>query len=696
MNNSALKQLELETLLEITSTLFIHDNLNDLLHDILIRTCGILDASSGFILIEEKNSDLFVPKATFNLDEKILSKIIFNKKRGFLHSLAEQNNTCLHNEKNLLDKLNKSFSLAAAVNGKEKMLGVILIFDKEQRIGISDFSEVDAAMLSAISIQASVAYNNTFLLDSLLEAKRFNDNIMESIQTGVVTTNLFGEIDYINNTAVKILHLSANDCIGNHYQIIFEKDPELIELLEKVDLENRVYSEKNFLIKSGKVTANVNLAISPLLDDQGIQIGSVIALEDISYLDKLKSTFKKYVSKQIVDKILENEDLLNLGGQELTVTTLFSDIRGFTRMSENMLPIDVVKTLNAYFDLMIDVVFKYNGTLDKIIGDELMVIYGAPIYGHDDTKRALLTAIEMQKLLIDFNAARKEMGMSPIEIGIGINRGKTIAGNIGSKEQMNYTVIGDAVNLASRLCSNANAGQILVSEAVVLEVEKYGIFDFEKLKAIMVKGKEKEVQIFSLLKCNCTPRVLAALDLVVSDLLVNLDPELYYHSISHTLDVFKTCRLIALSEGVSEADMELLQIAALFHDTGFLEKSVGHEEISCQIAQNNLFGLGFNKSQINAICEMIRATKIPQQPTNLLEQIIADADLDYLGRSDFHDIASLLFKELKHKNMSLIEADWDQIQIKFLQSHHYFTQTSLYLRKGLKKKHLQFLINKYS
>ena len=105
MNKSALKQLELETLLEITNTLFIHDNLDDLLHDILIRTCGILDASSGFILIEEKNSDLFVPKATFNLDEKILSKIIFNKKRGFLHSLAEQNNTCLHNEKNLLDKV---------------------------------------------------------------------------------------------------------------------------------------------------------------------------------------------------------------------------------------------------------------------------------------------------------------------------------------------------------------------------------------------------------------------------------------------------------------------------------------------------------------------------------------------------------------------------------------------------------------
>jgi adenylate cyclase len=169
---------------------------------------------------------------------------------------------------------------------------------------------------------------------------------------------------------------------------------------------------------------------------------------------------------QIVDKILENEDLLNLGGQELTLTTLFTDIRGFTNMSERMDPIDVVKTLNEYFDLMIEVVFKYNGTLDKIIGDALMVIYGAPIYGHDDTKRALLTAIEMQKLLIDFNVLRKEKGLDPIDIGIGINRGKAIAGNIGSKDQMNYTVIGDAVNLAARLCSNAAPGQILVSESV--------------------------------------------------------------------------------------------------------------------------------------------------------------------------------------------------------------------------------------
>jgi len=181
MNNIAFKQLELETLLEITNTLIEHEHVDDLLQDILIRTCGILDASCGFILIEKKNSDLFIPKAVFNLDEKVLSKIIFNKKRGFLNVLATQQEkfACNAIENNHLEKLEKSFALAAPIMGKNQLLGSIIIFDKELRNGMSDFSAVDAAMLSAISVQASVAYNNTFLLDTLLESKRFNDNIME-------------------------------------------------------------------------------------------------------------------------------------------------------------------------------------------------------------------------------------------------------------------------------------------------------------------------------------------------------------------------------------------------------------------------------------------------------------------------------------------------------------------------------------
>ena len=691
------KYLELETLLDITNELNSYENIATLLQEILIKSCAVLNASSGIILIKDYNSDLFQIEAEFNIDVAVLKGIIFKKNKGFFNELNKNRKSLLVEIASdpFLIKTNCTYGLITPLVDKKDLLGVLILFDKESRSGVSVFDDSDANMLSAIAIQAAVAYNNIKLLENIKEAKTFNDNVMESIVTGVFTTNLMGEINHINKAASKIINLEREQVIGNHYEYVFESNDVIHELLAKCEEEVRTISSTDVqLICNGKNTA-VNISVSPLLNDLNESIGSVVAMEDLSNLDKLKSTFKKYVSKQIVDKLLENEDLLNLGGQELTVTTLFSDIRGFTRMSENMQPIDVVKTLNAYFDLMIEVVFKYNGTLDKIIGDELMVIYGAPIYGYDDTKRALFTALEMQKLLEDFNANRREMGAIPIEIGIGINRGKTIAGNIGSKDQMNYTVIGDAVNLASRLCSNAKSGQILVSEAVYLEVVNYGIFDFQRLDSIMVKGKENEVSIFSLIKCNCSPRVIATFDIVL-ELLLKLAPELYYHSISHTLDVFRTSRNIALSEGVSDSDLELIQVAALFHDTGFLEKSIGHEEISCKLAQNSLGHLGFDKKQISSVCDMILATKIPQQPTDLLGQILADADLDYLGRADFPVIADLLFKELSHQNNLLLESDWDQIQIKFIRNHHYFTKTSIELRTEQKKNHLQALIEKYS
>jgi adenylate cyclase len=485
------KYLELETLLDITNELNSFEDIATLLQEILIKSCAVLNASSGIILIKDYNSDLFQIEAEFNIDVSVLKGIIFKKNKGFFNELNKNRKSLLLEISSdpFLIKTNCTYGLITPLVDKKDLLGVLILFDKESRTGISVFDDSDANMLSAIATQAAVSYNNIKLLENIKEAKTFNDNVMESIVTGVFTTNLMGEINHINKAASKIINLEREQVIGNHYEYVFESNDLINELLFKCEEEVKTISSTDVqLICNGKNTT-VNISVSPLLNDLNEPIGSVVAMEDLSNLDKLKSTFKKYVSKQIVDKLLENEDLLNLGGQELTVTTLFSDIRGFTRMSENMQPIDVVKTLNAYFDLMIEVVFKFDGTLDKIIGDELMVIYGAPIPGHDDTKRALFTALEMQRLLEDFNDTRKKVGANPIEIGIGINRGKTIAGNIGSKEQMNYTVIGDAVNLASRLCSNAKSGQILVSESVYLEVVDYGIFDFQRLDSIFVKGK---------------------------------------------------------------------------------------------------------------------------------------------------------------------------------------------------------------
>ena len=163
-------------------------------------------------------------------------------------------------------------------------------------------------------------------------------------------------------------------------------------------------------------------------------------------------------------------------------------------MSENMEPEQVVMTLNEYFSEMIDIVFKHNGTLDKIIGDELMVVFGAPLAAEDDTERALNTAVEMQNKIKELNDTRKQRGEDPVLVGAGINKGFVVSGNIGSRDMMDYTVIGDTVNLGSRLCSAAGPGEIIVSKEVIKNQEDK--FLFKELKPILVKGKKDKINIY--------------------------------------------------------------------------------------------------------------------------------------------------------------------------------------------------------
>ena len=268
----------------------------------------------------------------------------------------------------------------------------------------------------------------------------------------------------------------------------------MIEIIQKVEIEQKRVFENEFILKANRKKISVNLSCSPVFDDEKNFSGIVIALDDLSKINKVKSTFKKYVSKNIVDKLLESEDSLNLGGTESDVTILFSDIRGFTSMSEKLSPTQIVKLLNKYFQSMINVVFKYNGTLDKIVGDELMVLYGVPLKNPEDTDNSVKTAIEMFVQLDKFNDRIVKDGFKPFKIGIGINKGKAVSGNIGSEQQMNYTVIGDTINLGARLCSSAKSGEILISRAVKENIsDKY---DFKQIPSIEVKGKAKPIDIW--------------------------------------------------------------------------------------------------------------------------------------------------------------------------------------------------------
>lgn len=170
-----------------------------------------------------------------------------------------------------------------------------------------------------------------------------------------------------------------------------------------------------------------------------------------------------------------------------------------------------------------------------------------------------------------------------------------------------------------------------------------------------------------------------------------LPPELTYHCYAHTLDVFRVTKELCKAENISKSDTKIAKTAALFHDSGFINVYNNHEEEGCRMAKTYLPGFGYEKEDIDTICGMIMATKIPQSPKNKLEEIICDADLDYLGREDFYQIGYTLFEEFKLHGVVTDEEGWNRLQVGFLNSHEYFTPTNLSRRAPQKQRFLKKL-----
>ncbi len=210
----------------------------------------------------------------------------------------------------------------------------------------------------------------------------------------------------------------------------------------------------------------------------------------------MKKLFGQYVSKDVYDQLVANPSLARLGGNRREMTVLFSDIRGFTAVSEHAQPEAIVGMLNEYFTRMVEIVFAHHGTLDKFVGDMVMALFGAPLDDPRHADHAVEAALDMVDALAVLNARWQAEGRPALDIGIGINTGPMIAGNIGSNAIMSYTVIGDAVNLGSRLESlNKQYGtRIIISEATRKQLSC--ACEIRPLGDVVVKGKTEPVAIF--------------------------------------------------------------------------------------------------------------------------------------------------------------------------------------------------------
>jgi adenylate cyclase len=261
------------------------------------------------------------------------------------------------------------------------------------------------------------------------------------------------------------------------------------ELLGIMHMDSQIaanaFSEKDLQLFSG------------IASQAAVAIQNARLVKNIEAETRTRAQFSKLLSPNLVDQLVAGKLHLEKGGELRPVTILISDIRGFTSMSEKKEPAEIVHMLNDYFEQMVDVLFRAEGTLDKYVGDEIMALFGAPVEMANAPLSAVRCALEMQRTLKEFNRTRVAEGLEPIKIGIGINTGKVITGAIGSSKTLQYTAIGDPVNTASRLCSIAKADEIILSENTMrLVADKV---DAVHLPAVKVKGKEQELKIFNVL-----------------------------------------------------------------------------------------------------------------------------------------------------------------------------------------------------
>jgi adenylate cyclase len=218
-----------------------------------------------------------------------------------------------------------------------------------------------------------------------------------------------------------------------------------------------------------------------------------------------RAQFSRLIPPAVVEQVVKGELTLERGGRLSEITMLYSDIRGFTAMADGRPPEEVVNTLNEYFEVMVDVLFQHSGTLDKFVGDEIIGLFGAPIPIDDAAFKAVLCAKSMMDGLEEFNRTREAESQAPIKIGIGINTGKVITGAIGSTRALQYTAIGDAMNVASRLVNIAKPGEIIMSEETYRKVADR--VEAEAMPPVKVKGKEKEQKIYRFIAIRHAPEI---------------------------------------------------------------------------------------------------------------------------------------------------------------------------------------------
>ncbi len=399
-------------------------------------------------------------------------------------------------------------------NSAEVLIGVTQLINKQQGC----FTASDEEFMRAFNIQAGIALENAQLFERVMLEQQYQKDVLRSLSDAVISTDMQGKIVTINDAALLLLGCSdaktdelrsqeiTQQFIG---RFVWEVAPiDLLQMRVEDTLKHatRCYVPEQSLILDipdesdnlQQIERSINLTVTPLTNPADKVRGGLVVLEDISQEKRMKTTLYRYMTPDVAERVMAlGEDVLMIGERK-DVSILFADIRGYTSLTERMEAAEVVALLNNYFETMVEAVFDFDGTLDKFIGDALMAVFGAPLPIENHAWMAVQAALDMRRRLAEFNQQYRPE-TDPIRVGIGISSGEVVSGNIGSQKRMDYTVIGDGVDISSRLegTTKEYGCDIILSEYTYRYCQDR--VWVRELDRICVKGKTKPISIYELI-----------------------------------------------------------------------------------------------------------------------------------------------------------------------------------------------------
>ena len=403
----------------------------------------------------------------------------------------------------------RSILCVPVTNKNGKVIGCTQVLNKKG----GKFTEEDESRLKAFTQQVAIALENAKLFDDVSKSRKYNESMLSSMSNGVITIDDEGKIVTCNRSGLKIFKTLEKNILKSKSEDFFTGKNSWVEEKIKIIKETKepdIIMDAEIEILDPETEKNenisVNLTILPLInedsdgrtDEKNSFLGILLMIEDISSEKRMKSTMSRYMDPGIADQLLEDGGDI-MGGQDTTATLLFSDLRSFTNITESLGAQGTVKLLNEYFEIMVECITEQGGMLDKFIGDAIMAAFGLPISHEDDEDRGVKAGINMISRLWKWNELREKDGKPPLDMGLGLNTDKIVAGNIGSQKRMDYTMIGDGVNLAARLesaCKQYNA-RILISDFTFKKLK--GTYRIRNIDDVVVKGKTEPIGVYEVL-----------------------------------------------------------------------------------------------------------------------------------------------------------------------------------------------------